>query len=573
MKPRDYQEYGVQAVFDYFYNGGRGNPVVAMPTGTGKSLVIAELVRRVCTQWPGQRIMMLTHVKELIEQNYEKLTKVWPMAPAGLYSAGVGRRDTNFPVTFAGIQSVHNKAHLFGHIDLLLVDECHLIPVKSNTMYRKFINLLMKVNPNLKVIGLTATPYRMGVGLITDEGGLFDDICCDMTTLEAFNWFLDQGYLATLSPRRTSTTIDLSKVGTQQGDFKQKDLQNATDQEYITHHAVSEIVEAAEAENRNHWLIFATGVEHCENIVTEINEQGYTAVSVHSKMSNEQRDANIKAFKDGEVTALVNMGVLTTGFDAPFIDLIGMLRATKSPGLWVQMLGRGTRPFYCDGFDLSTAEGRLAAIANSEKPDCLVLDFAGNTKRLGPINDPVLPKAKGKGGGEAPVRECKACPAIFHASLRFCPQCGAEYPPEIKFKMKASNEELIAKKRTVVKDDPIVSVYKVDQMFFNRKSSKGRNYLELTYHCGMRRFTQPLCVEHEGYALKKARDWWCKATGNDDKDMVPTCIEEAARRFGECATPKNIRIWENKKPYPEIMYIDYTGELDEQATIGELKFG
>lgn len=565
MKARDYQEYGVQSIIDYFKQGNAGDPVVAMPTGTGKSLVIAEFIRRVCTNWPGQRIIMLTHVKELIEQNYDKLMQVWPSAPAGIYSAGVGRKETQYPITYAGIQSIHRVAEQFCHVDLILVDECHLIPKKSNTMYRKFINFLRKVNPNLKVIGLTATPYRVGMGLITDEDGLFTDVCCNMCDLDVFNWFFDQGYLATLVPKSTELQIDVSQARTQQGDFKQSDLQDATDKDYITNAAVSEMVMYAEQEQRKHWLIFGTGIEHVEHIVTELQEQGITATCVHSKMSGEQRDANIKAFMDGEVTALVNNGILTTGFDAPFVDLLGILRATKSPGLWVQILGRGTRPYYAEGYDLTTQQGRLDAIAYSEKPNCLVLDFAGNTKRLGPINDPVLPKAKGKGGGDAPVRECDKCRTMFHASLRFCPTCGHEYPPEIKFKSKAGSDILIAKKKK--KDDtPIVEVFKVDLLTYNLRSGRmGKpSFIEVTYQCGLRRFKQPLCLEHEGYAFKKARDWWRKATGVEDS--VPHTVQEAIERWVECETPRNIRVWTNRKPYPEIMVVDYKGELDDDAS-------
>jgi len=564
MKPRDYQEYAVTSIIEYFSKGNAGDPVVAMPTGTGKSLVIAEFVKRVCTTWPGQRIIMLTHVKELIEQNYDKIMTIWPTAPAGIYSAGVGRKETQFPITYAGIQSIHRVAEQFQHVDLIMVDECHLIPKKSNTMYRKFINFLRKVNPQLKVIGLTATPYRVGMGMITDEDGLFTDICCDMCELEAFNWFFDQGYLATLVPKATDTQIDLTGVGTQQGDYKQGDLQDATDQEYITKAAVDEMVTYAERENRKHWLIFGTGIEHVEHIVTELNERGVSATSVHSKMSSDERDANIKAFMDGEVTALVNNGILTTGFDAPFVDMLGILRATKSPGLWVQILGRGTRPFFAEGYDLTTQQGRLDAIAYSEKPNCLVLDFAGNTKRLGPINDPVLPKAKGKGGGEAPVRECERCQTMFHASLQVCPECGMEYPPEIKFKAKAASDQLIAKKK---KDDsPIVEVFKVDLLTYNMRAGRmGKpGYIEVTYQCGLRRFKQPLCLEHSGYAFKKACDWWRKATGVQDK--VPHTLDEAIERWAECETPKNLRVWTNRKPYPEIMLVDYTGELDEDAS-------
>lgn len=555
MKPRDYQEYAVNSVFEYF-TSNKGNPVIAMPTGTGKSLVIADFVKKTLMRWPDQRIIMLTHVKELIEQNYSKLLTLWPTAPAGIYSAGIGRKEIE-QITFAGIQSIAKVPEKCGHVDLILVDECHLIPKKSNAMYRKFINFLLKVNPHLKVIGLTATPYRVGLGMITDEDGIFDEMCCDMTSLEAFNWFFDEGYLTTLIPMSTVTTIDTSSVGTQLGDFKQTELAKVTDKDEITHNAVIEMVNAAEESNRKHWLIFGTGIDHVLNIVTELQAQGISATCVHSKMSSSERDDNIAAFMKGEVTALVNNGILTTGFDAPFVDMLGILRATKSPGLWVQILGRGTRTMYAKGYNISTREGRLDAIANGVKPNCLVLDFAGNTKRLGPINDPVLPKAKGKGGGEAPVRECE-CGALIHASLRVCPVCGTEFPPSVKFKAKASDEELIARKKKE-EDGPLTANFKVDLVTFNRKKSAKGPYIELVYHCGLTRYKMPLCLEHQGYARTKSEQWWRQATGADD---YPDTLDEALERWDECRTPTGIRVWVNKKPRPEIKFIDYDNTLE-----------
>lgn len=580
---RDYQNYAIECLFGYFQEGKTGNPLIAAPTGVGKSIIIAEAVRQIM-QWPGQQVMMITHVKELIEQNYEKLLSIWPTAPAGIYSAGLGKKEMHYPITFASIQSIHTKAAQVGHIDILFVDEAHTIPAKSNTMYRKFIAALLKINPKLKIIGLTATPYRLGFGKITDEGHIFTDICCDMTTLEAFNWFLDQGYLCWLNPRKTSVEIDLTGVSITAGDYNSREMEAATDKEYITQQAVDEIIEASLVEGRKHWLIFGTGVDHVEHIVTEINRRGYTAVAVHSKMTGEERDANIKAFKECKVDALVNMGVLTTGFDDPRVDLIGMLRATQSPGLWVQMLGRGTRPFFAPGFDLSTKEGRLAAIEASEKPDCLVLDFAANSMRLGPINDPRMPKKPGKGGGPAPVRCCdginkdtgKYCNMYIHASLRVCPHCGKEFPPEVKFDEVAAKEDLIAKRRK--KDDILVGVFEVGQVFYKREHGRnGSDFVMVTYQCGLRRFKVPLMLEHENsYVRKKSRDWWRKATGLDDGELIPVTTNEALERLsaGEAQTPRNIRVHTNKKPYPEVLVIDYMGELDdERGTTKNLSIG
>lgn len=564
MKAREYQSFAIRSVFDYFRAGNTGNPVIAMPTGTGKSIIIAEFLRQVFQMFPKQKIIMATHVKELIEQNYDKLTTIWPTAPAGIYSAGVGRRDTDDSIIFGGIQSMVNASEQFGHVDLLLIDECHLVPAKSNTSYRKFIDALTKRNPKLKVIGLTATPYRLGVGTILD-GGIFTDFCCDATTMEAFNWFIDEGYLAPLIPRSTDTVIDLTGVRKSGGEFVAKDLQAASDKEIITRGAVEEMLVYGDEQDRNHWLIFCTGVDHVHNTITILQQYGVSCVAVDGKMSKKQRAENIELFKSGKVRAMVNMGVLTTGFDAPFVDLIGVLRATSSPGLWVQILGRGTRPVYADGFDLSTKQGRLAAIEESEKQDCLVLDFARNTPRLGPINDPVLPKQKGKGGGDAPVREC-VCGAYIHASLIVCPHCGMEYPPEVKFDSKSNNSELITKKKRVPKE-PIVEVFKVDQIFFQPYPARNGKppFVKVTYQCGLRTFKMPLCFEHESsYARKKSRDWWRAATNNDDADFLPSLTSEALERQGECETPKYIRVHINTK-YPQIMFIDYKGELENEC--------
>jgi DNA repair protein RadD len=158
IQDRWYQEEAVASLWDYFRNGGRGNPIVALPTGTGKSVIIARFLQSVFNAFPHQKVIVLTHVKELIKQNYEKLLTVWSFAPAGVYSAGLNSRQHNKAIIFAGIQSVWKKAELFGHVDLVLIDEVHLVPLEKMAMYQSFIQALMLRNPNLKLIGLTATP-------------------------------------------------------------------------------------------------------------------------------------------------------------------------------------------------------------------------------------------------------------------------------------------------------------------------------------------------------------------------------------------------------------------------------
>lgn len=542
---RDYQQAAVDSLFAYF-NANAGNPIIGLPTGTGKSLVLAGFIQQALAAFPGTRIMKLTHVKELVEQNADKLLKVWPTAPLGIFSAGLKRKEVGYPIIFGGVASVA-KADLsrFGRVDLLLIDECHLLSPKEGTMYQKVIAQLKEVNPFLKVIGFTATSYRLGQGQLTDEGGLFTALCFDMTKMHQFNWFIDQGYLVPLIPKRTSLELDVSSVKTSGGEYKQNELQEAVDKDSLTQAAVQEMIQ--HGHGRAHWLVFASGVEHAIHVSEVLSYCGISAGFVHSKMSTAERDAAIARFKAGEVRAIVNNGILTTGFDFPGIDLVGMLRPTKSPGLWVQMLGRGTRPVYSPGFDLSTLEGRLRAIGASQKQNTLVLDFAGNTRRLGPINDPVLPRRKGKGGdGSAPVKVCEVCGTYNHASVRICVGCGEEFPKHLKIKHQAGTDELIAKG-----EPPRIETFKVDTVTYQPHNKPGSlPSLQVNYFCGLRMFREWICLEHEGYPGKRARDWWRRRSL--PHSQVPEFITEALEKLPELAIPTQIQV-QIKPRYDEIV--------------------
>jgi len=172
---RDYQQRTINQLYEWF-GKNKGNPCLVLPTGSGKSHIVAALCKDAVQKWPETKILMLTHVKELIEQNAEKMRQHWLGAPLGIYSAGIGKRDLGEPITFAGIQSVRTKSAALGHIDLVIVDECHLISHKNEGGYRTLLDELKVINPELRVIGLTATPYRLGHGLITDKPAIFDDL-------------------------------------------------------------------------------------------------------------------------------------------------------------------------------------------------------------------------------------------------------------------------------------------------------------------------------------------------------------------------------------------------------------
>ncbi len=554
--PRSYQQEAFESIWTYFSGGGRGNPVIALPTGTGKSIVIAAFLEWVFERWPHQKILVVTHVKELIEQNYSKLATMAPNLGIGINSAGLGKRNYLHRVIFCGIGSVAKNAEKFGKIDLVLVDECHMVPVNPDSMYMSFFATLKHKNPAMKVIGLTATPWQLTRGHICeDPENLFTDVCYDGISMEKFNWFIDQGYLTTLIPKVTSFQIDTSGVGKSGGDFINSQLQVACNKDDITQRALEEAME--KGKDRRSWLIFTTGIEHAIDAANMLTEMGIPTFAVHSKLTKREREQGLADFKAGKYRAVTNNNVLTTGFDHPLIDLILILRPTESVVLWVQMLGRGTRPVYAPGFDLTTQEGRLAAQEQGGKHNCLVLDFAGNTRKIGQINDPKIPQRGKKGSGEAPMKECEKCQTYVPAGVRFCPctddktgqVCGYEFVFETKLKQNVSTEQLIKT------DLPVMEIFDVDTVEYTTHSKHGApKSLLIVYNCGGRQFKSYVCIEHDGFAGRNAQKFWRARTNIP----FPATTDDALKLMGRLKVPTNINVHVNKK-FPEITAYCYDG--------------
>lgn len=300
--------------------------------------------------------------------------------------------------------------------------------------------------------------------------------------------------------------------------------------------------------NRRSWLIFASGVTHAEHVADCLRHLGIRAVAVTSKTPAEERREIITSYKNGTIRCIVNNGVFTTGFDHPGLDMIGVLRPTTSAGLWVQILGRGTRPLYFPGFDLSKKEGRLASIAASYKPNCLVLDFAGNTRRLGPINDPVIPKKREKGStpGLAPVKICPACGVYNYATSTVCinPACGFKFERQTKLAQHASEEELIRS------DQPLYTDHQVQRILYTKQDLKGKPpALKISYFCGlMDHQSEMMFFENTGFARTNARKWWRERSSTEP----PETIDLALQQTQYLREPKGIRVHANKK-YPKIV--------------------
>ena len=514
-KLRWYQQEAIDAIYQYFGNA-YGNPLVCVSTGGGKSVIIADFIHGVLEQWPDQRFLMLSHVKEIIEQNHEKLMTIWPEAPTGIYSAAIGSRNTDAQILFASIQSVHKRAEQLGHFDLLLIDEVHTLNSnRSESMYTRFISELKAINPHLKIVGFTATPYRMKQGLLTEgKNPLFDEIVYE-TDIQRL---IDDGFLSPLRSKAGKDKIDLSGVRTRQGDYLTSDMEAAVIKNDVTEKAVAEITQYGQ--ERKAWLIFCVSVAHAEQVKELLIAEGIKAECITGETPKHDRARILADYKTGKIKALTSQGVLTTGFDAPRTDLIALLRATKSPGLYVQILGRGLR--------ISPETG---------KTDCLVLDYGGNVERHGPMDRITIGSIiAGEGNREAPVKECPECFALILAGLRVCPDCSYEFPAREKHESEASTAALLS-----AQVEP--EWFEVDEVIYSIHEKFGKPpSIQVSYRCGLETIREWICFQHGGYARQKAVMWWVKRFGHlpcpqltedayqqltDTRDMKEPCRIEA----------------------------------------------
>lgn len=513
---RPYQERCLNDLWSWFEKH-TGNPLAVLPTGAGKSLVIAEWCKGVCQVDPGAGILILAHVRELIQQNAAELIGLWPDAPVGVYAAGLNRRDMGKAITFASIQSIHKKAYdLPRRIDMVLVDEAHLIPRQSNTMYGRFLADLKTINPATKVIGLTATPFRLDSGLLHEgQEAMFDGIAHDTNVKELF----DEGFLSPPRSYRQKSEIDTSGVGIRAGEFIASQLEHAAMDEETINAIADRIVEAGQ--DRAGWLTFGCSIAHCKALTEALQERGYYGATISGDMDKGERDALIGRFKSRELRFLTSMQVLTTGFNARHVDLIALARPTQSTGLYIQMVGRGTR--------LSPETG---------KTDCVVLDFGGNIARHGPFDDPFTPdnKTKGKREGKAPIKECPECGCATGTASTTCPACGYEYPPPEKVVNTKPDEK------------PILSEappwLEVTRTSYQKHQKPGKpNSLRVTYSVGLSSFREWVCFEHDGYARQKAESWWLRRADGP----VPKTVDEALTRQFELAPAALIQVRKDGK--------------------------
>lgn len=516
---RPYQQEAVDRTLSHFRKT-RQPAVIVLPTGAGKSLVIAELARVA-----RGRVLILAHVKELVEQNHAKYTSF--DLEAGIYSAGLNRKDTTPKVIFGSIQSVANaKDSFFNDFSIVIIDECHRVNDEGGTQYAMVIEKLNQRNDSLCVLGLTATPYRLGMGWIYEYNhngemkssqSKFFKRCIYELPLE---YMIKHGYLT--QPVKVDlpvTSYDFSSLTELGRMYTLKEVEQLLkEQKRLTPLIIENIVHITESYNRQAVMIFSSTVKHAKEILESLPEG--QAKIILGDTANEQRDQIIDQFKNRQFKYLVNVSVLTTGFDAPHVDVIAILRPTESVSLYQQIIGRGLR-------------------LDKGKKDCIILDYTGmghdiyspeiSDKKPTKESVPVIVPCPQCGfdnyfwghvnhDGEVIEhfgRKCKGAthdsvtyeivPCGYRFRFKLCPSCGEENDVTARECHKCHQTLIDAdsklKQARLSKNAHIMKPDSVE--FLERSDKKGNNFLEIRYYDYDAQFLSEIHYLNNSTALKK----------------------------------------------------------------------
>ncbi|MBE7245386.1 MAG: ATP-dependent helicase, partial [Actinomycetospora chiangmaiensis] len=291
-----------------------------------------------------------------------------------------------------------------GPRDLVIVDEAHLIPRAAETRYGRFLAGLSALAPGMRVAGFTATPYRLDSGRLDEgEGRLFSRIAYEAGTGD----LIRRGYLAPLVSKATLTQLDVTGVGRRGGDYIPSELEAAVNHAWITKAAVAEMVEYGR--DRRSWLAFCAGLAHAAAVRDAVRAEGFSCETIEGGTSKRERDRLVAGFREGRIRCLTSVGVLGTGFNAPGVDLVALLRPTRSTGLYVQQVGRALR-------------------RAPDKDDALILDYAGLVRMHGPVDAVTIRTAIAvrAGAGGVRAKPCPGCGALIALNASTCEACWTE---------------------------------------------------------------------------------------------------------------------------------------------------
>ncbi len=500
LQLRDYQRQAIDAINAHLRDRD-DNPCVVLPTGAGKSLVMAKLLHEWFSACPHMRVMVLAHRKELVEQNAAELTSIDSTLSVGVFAASLKKRETRKQITFAAIQSVYNKTMDFPTQNVLLIDEADMIPIKGEGTYRQLISNMKARNPHLRIVGLTATPYRMGSGPICHADHILNHVCYEANIGD----LIRNGYLSNIRTiEGDHSKIDLSKVKKSRGEFNLKDLALRIDRDDVISDAVRDMVQIIRREKRKSVAVFGINVDHCKNVQKELRRYGVEAPCVFGSTNQKERDFLVNEFKAGRIQYLISVDTLNVGFNAKCVDCVAMLRPTLSKRIWVQTIGRGLR-------------------LHPGKSECLVLDYGDNINRHGPIDI--------DDGDDVKLAKCGNCENVFSRAVKACPACGTEIPPAQReaFEAEEERERTLnhskAQSGMILAEPRWLDVSGVT-LRLHRKAGKPDS-VRVEYLCGLTIVKEWLLLDHGTYGSARAHKWLA--------DRGLPRYESSAEMLAECS--------------------------------------
>jgi len=415
----------------------------------------------------------------------------------------------------------------------VLVHNCHLLPPDGEGRFRTFFQGMKSLCPHMVIGGLTATPFRTGTGALCGPENLLTKVCYTASVSR----LMSEGYLCQIVNKPMTSELDTSslKIVARTHEFDAGQAESLFDTDDNVNAAVAEIIE--KATGRKSILVFCSGVKHAEHVADRLASlSGEDVGLVTGGTLAIERSNTLQRFKGGQLRWLVNVDVLTTGFNAKQIDCICVLRATASPGLFAQIVGRGFR-------------------VHPDKRDCAVLDFGENVKRHGPIDSPTygIPpeKPKKETGGGMPTKECPACGEAIPISAVVCPECQFAYPPKPKHEANADTTSAILESQV----EP--TEYLVESATFSRHEKRNApdapNTLRIDYVCQLaegggnltvKTISEWVCLDHDGFARRNADQWWReRSKAMLEEDLNESRIDSAISFWKRGAVAIANRIW------------------------------
>ena len=535
---RDYQKECQAAQWRYWAKKEGDSPLIVAPTGAGKSVLIADTIRSVIAAAPQANIMLVSHIKELLMQDMDELMQLAPELSMniGVLCAGLFRKETDKKITFASVQTAV-KSDSLPHISLLIIDEAHRVPRDQTTSYGKLINKLRNANPRMRIAGYTATPYRMDSGKLTEgEDALFDGIAYEVKLKK----LIDDGYLV---PPITKGISEMEGLTVRAGEY------TSQSQEYFLQDHIEDYADyiAKETDGEHITLCFLPSVEYAEKFSDLLCALGVESTWISGEMKPSMRNDRIDGFKNGLYSHMCNVDLLTTGSNIPQITAIVLLRATKSPGLYVQMIGRGLRLH-----------------PDSDKANCVVYDYGGNAVRHGPLNKPFSFDRDRSRSGLPVGRTCPECLAVLPVRLLKCDICGHEIaPPE------TNNKERNPKVTDKQYDGDLVGYaerphwVRCYNLFAEQwKSAAGNNMICINYRLSghdwpLREWVNPEAGPRSILGRKFRQR--AKVLGMADE----LSIDQALRMFEKCPCPKSVKIARKEESkYYDIFDISFNEDLE-----------